>query len=140
MNKSNNSAWCEGAPRDRANSRRMMLWSIGWAVAILIAAAFGEMERFDGGSVAFIAAGLSAILGAGTVGAYRVFLKETDELRQKIELESLAVAFGVGVVGGMAYSQILRALDLGEPHLAYVIAAMLIVRSIGVGVGLRRYS
>jgi hypothetical protein len=140
MNKSNNSAWCEGAPRDRANGRRVMLWSIGWAVAMLIAAGALNMERLDGGSVAFIAAGLSAILGAGTVGAYRVFLRETDELRQKIELESLAVAFGVGVVGGMAYSQILRALDLGEPHLAYVIAAMLIVRSIGVGVGLRRYA
>jgi hypothetical protein len=140
MNESNNSAWCEGAPRDRANSRRVMLWSIGWAVAMLIAAGALGIDRFDGGTIAFVAAGLSIILGAGTVGAYRVFLKETDELRQKIEMESLAVAFGVGVVGGMAYSQIMRALDLGEPNLAYVIAAMLIVRSIVVGAGIRRYS
>ncbi len=140
MNESKNSAWCEGAPRDRANGRRVMLWSIGWAVTMLMASAALTMERFDGGSVAFVAAGLSFILGVGTVGAYRIFLRETDELRQKIEMESLAVAFGVGVVGGMAYSQIMGALNLGEPNLAYVIAAMLIVRSIGVGVGIRRYA
>lgn len=140
MNDNNNSGWCEGAPRDRANGRVVMIWSIGWAATMLIASAAISFDRFGDNSVAFTAAALSLVFGVGTVGAFRRFLKQTDELRQKIELEALAVALGVGVVGGMAYSQFTRVLDLGEPHLAYVIAAMLIVRSIGVAVGLRRYS
>ncbi len=140
MNDANTSDRCEGAPHDRANGRRVLLWSLGWAATMLMSSAALSIDWFSDGSVAFIAAGISVVFGAGTVGAFRQFLRQTDELRQKIELEALAVALGVGVVGGMAYSQITRALDLGEPHLAYVIAAMLIVRSIGVAVGLRRYS
>ncbi len=140
MNDSKSPTRCAGAPRDRANGRRVMLWSIGWATTMLLASAAISFDQFGDGTVAFIAAGVSLIFGAGTVGAYRQFLNETDELRQKVELEALAVAFGFGVVGGMAYAQISRALGLGDPRLAIVIAGMLIVHAIGVAVGMRRYA
>ena len=134
---------CAGAPQDKANGRRVMLWSIAWAGSMLIASALVAFEGFGGlnGRIwAISAAVISTLLGLATVGAYRRLLRETDELRQKIELEALAVALGVGVVGGMGYSLLCPPLGLGEPRIAFVIAAMLIAHAVGVIVGRRHYA
>ena len=45
----------------------------------------------------------NSLFGIATVLAYRRFLQETNELRRKIEVEALALAFGVGLVGGLSY-------------------------------------
>ena len=140
MNESNKSSWCEVTPKDRANGQRVTRWSIAWAAAMLIASAVISNDWVGGKIVPTLAAGISTLLGIATVNAYRHFLRETDELRQKIEMEALAAALGVGIVGGMAYSQFTRSLDLGEPRLAIVVAAMLIAHSAGVVIGRRRYA
>ena len=140
MNDNTSSSWCESTPRDRANSRRLMLWSLGWAATMLFASAAAAGEGLGGRPVALIAASISAMIGVVTMMAYRQFLRETDELRQKIELEALATALGVGVVGGLAYSQFTRSLGTGEPRLAVVIAAMLVTHALAVVVGRRRFA
>ena len=43
------------------------------------------------------------------VVAYRRYLGETDELRRKIEVDALALAFGVGLVGAFSYVLLERA-------------------------------
>jgi len=140
MNNTDTSSWCETTPKDRANGQRVMRWSLAWAAMMLSASAVSSFNWFDGRIAGLIGAVLSAILGVFTIRAYRYFLKETDELRQKIELEALGIALGVGVVGGTAYMQVANSLDMGEPRLSIVIAAMLVTYSIAVGVGRRRYA
>ena len=142
MDEAKNPVWgsCEGPPRDRANGRRVMFWSIGWAASMLFSSAAVSFDWFGGGAESLIAAGISTLIGLGTVGAYRRFLSETDELRQRIELEALALAFGVGIVGGLAYSQVSQSLDWGEPRFAFVMSAMLFVYCAGVILGRRRYA
>lgn len=140
MNDNATPLWCEATPRDRANGRRLTFWALGWAATMLFASAAVVNEGLGGRSVALIAASVSAMIGIVTMMAYRRFLNETDELRQKIELEALATAVGVGVVGGLAYSQFTRSLDLGEPRLAVVIAAMLVTHALAVVVGRRRFA
>ncbi len=146
MNNMMNSHCYGGTPRDRANSRRVMLWSVAWAGSMLIASAVllvDESRGFvgiPGQTWGVIAASISTLLGVATLGAYRRLLREADELRQKIELDALAIAVGVGVVGGLGCSMTTRSLGLGEPNLAIVIAAMLISYAIGVVIGHRRFA
>ncbi len=140
MNNTETSSWCETTPKDRANGQRVMRWSLAWAAMMLSASAASSFNWFDGRIAGLVGAVLSAILGVFTVRAYRYFLKETDELRQKIELEALGIALGVGVVGGTAYMQVANSLDKGEPRLSIVIAGMLVTYSITVGIGRRRYA
>ncbi len=140
MNNIETSSWCETTPKDRANGHRVMRWSLAWAAMMLTASAASSFNWFDGRIAGLVGAVLSALLGVFTVRAYRHFLKETDELRQKIELEALGIALGVGVVGGTTYMQVANSLDSGEPRLSVVIAGMMVAYSIAVGVGRRRYA
>ena len=140
MNTIETSSWCDTTPKDRANSRRVMRWSIAWAAMMLISSAASSFNWLDGRIAGLVGALFSAILGVFTVRAYRYFLKETDELRQKIELEALGIALGIGLVGGLTYMQVMNSLDIGEPRLSFVLAGMLVTYSINVRIGRRRYA
>jgi ABC-type tungstate transport system substrate-binding protein len=92
------------------------------------------------GVPATLAALVAGALGAGTALAYLRFLRQADELRRKIELEALALAYGTGIVGGLTYWTLGLAGVVGEADLFYVLAAMLLVHPIAVFVGQRRYA
>jgi predicted transcriptional regulator len=72
------------------------------------------------GAVTFAAVTGSAVLGIATVLAYRRFLEGTDELRRKIEVEALAMAFGVGMVSGLSYWLLTIGGAVSERGFAYV--------------------
>jgi hypothetical protein len=90
---------------------------------------------------AIVAAALfTSLLGAGTVLAYRRFLREADELRRKIEIEALALAFGVGVFGEATHFLLLASGAVSAHSSAYVLAGMVFTYSAAALVQRRRYS
>jgi hypothetical protein len=64
--------------------------------------------------VAWFIAFVPSVFGIGAVLAYMKFLCMADELMQKIQLEGLAVGFGVGLIFGLGYQVVEKA---GAPHL-----------------------
>jgi hypothetical protein len=82
----------------------------------------------------------STAFGLGMGLAYRRFLREADELLRKIELEALALAVGVGVVGGFAYTTLARAGIVAEADVLVLVVAMVLTYGIAVIVGQRRYA
>jgi ABC-type tungstate transport system substrate-binding protein len=133
-------AVCHATPRDLRNSRRILYWLIAWMATWLGANLAVSYDILDQGLPATLAASVSLGLGIGCVFAYRRFLREADELRRKIELDALAVAFGVGVVGGLSYWLFGRAGAVGEVDLLMVFVAMMVTYSFSVFVGQVRYS
>lgn len=128
--------------RNCRNQRRVVLWSLVWMsswVAVTLALTSGWLAS---GAPGIVAAVVSSSLGIGTVLAYRRFLKEADEVQRRIELEALAMAFGVGVVGGFAYWLLERsgAVPIAKTDLLYVLAGMCLTYSAGVLLGKRRYA
>jgi hypothetical protein len=128
--------------RNRRNQRRVLLWSLVWMsswVAVTWALTSGWLAS---GTPGIVAAIVSSSLGIGTALAYRRFLNEADEVQRKIELEALALAFGVGVVGGMAYWLLERggAVPVDKTDLLYVLAVTFLTYSVGVLLGKRRYA
>src|SRR5690606_13514993 len=92
-----------GTERDRRNQRRVTIWGLAWSASfagVYLALTGGWLAT---GAPALIAVALSLALGLGTAVAYRRSLLEADELRRKIELDAMALAFGVGLVGGATY-------------------------------------
>ncbi|HKI03432.1 MAG TPA: hypothetical protein VKK31_15750 [Thermoanaerobaculia bacterium] len=131
--------YCSGPQRDRRNQMRILLWSIFWALSFLAVSLQIKKEWFP---FAVTLAGVigNSLFGIATILAYRRFLQETDELRRKIEVESLAPAFGVGMVGGLAYWLLVVSGAAPAIGFAFVFALMLISHSVGVLIGRRRYS
>jgi hypothetical protein len=127
------------ASRRGPQHRRVTLWAFVWALSY-VAAALGIKKEWwpQGVSVAVVVA--SALLGVATILAYRRFLQEADELRRKIELEALAIAFGAGAVGGLTYWLLVASGAAPAADFVFVLVAMVVIHPVGVLIGCRRYS
>lgn len=130
---------CSVPERDRHNQRRIVLWSLAWALSFVAVTLVIKKEWLPFGLTIAGVIG-TAIIGVATVLAYRRFLVETDELRRKIEVEALAFAFGVGFIGGHSYWLLVVKGAVPATGFIYVLAAMVLTYSAGVLMGLRKYS
>ena len=131
-----------GTPRDRQNMRRVRLWMCAWGLSFVGITAAVRFEWIPTGPIAITATLVCTIFGVVALFAYRRFLREADELRRKIEIEALALAFGAGMVGGMALWLLQRAgaTLVAEADILSVIFIMALANGIGNFLGHRRYS
>jgi hypothetical protein len=130
---------CSGPQRDRRNQWRIMLWTFLWA-ASFVAVTLGIKRGWlpFGGALAGVIA--TSLLGVATVLAYRRFLNETDELRRKIEVEALALAFGIGAFGGLSYWLLELSGAVPATGFVWIFLVMIVAHPVAVLIGLRRYS
>ena len=126
-------------PRDTRNQLRVILWSFVWALSFVAITLIVKKAWWPFGLT--LAGGLgTSLFGIATMLAYRRFLHETDELRRKIEVEALSLAFGVGVVGGMTYWLLAVMGAVPAMDFIYVFLMMIFAHPVGVFLGRRRYS
>ena len=129
---------CHSTERDRRNQRRVIAWSLAWTVCWVTGALAIDNGWWDAGAAGVAAAVLSALFGVALLLAYRRFLSQADELRRKIEVEALAVAFGVGLVGGIAYWLLGESGIVADAEILHVLVLMILTHSVGILVGFRR--
>lgn len=99
--KNQNENW---ATLNRKNTVWLAYWTIAWTASMALAA-FGPKYLWAGNTALTILAILLNLgLGLGMILANIRHLKGLDELQQKIQLEAMGIALGVGVVGGLSYS------------------------------------
>lgn len=137
----NLSSWrrCELTPRDRRNQQRLLIWFFVWMVSWVAANIAIKEGWASAGASAIAVAIFPTLLGVATMLAYWKFLREADELQRKIQLEGLAIGFGIGIVGALTIhvlgrAGILTAIDLGD-----VASLMMVAYAIAVVIGARRY-
>jgi hypothetical protein len=130
---------CSTPQGDRRNQWRIRLWSLIWAISFMAVTLVITMKWLPFGMLLAGVAG-NAIFGIATVLAYRRFLNETDELRRKIEIDALAFAFGAGAFGGLTYWLLVVMGAAPGTGFVYVFSAMILIHSVGVLMGLRKYS
>ncbi len=82
----------------------MAFWTFAWTASMALATFGPKYIWAENTAFTVIAILLNAGLGAGMILANIRHLKGLDELHQRIQLEAMAVALGVGVVGGLSYS------------------------------------
>ena len=122
------------------NTRKLGLWTLAWLVTMAVSV-FGPQLIWDSATLlTALAIGANVLVGFGMIIANKQHLRGLDELQQKIQLEAMALALGVGLVVGLAYSTAditnLIAVDAEISHLVMVIG---LTYGVGVFVGRRKY-
>ena len=124
--------------RDRRNSRIVNYWAFSW-MAVWVGATFLIKGELVTGEATLMALALAPnILGVATVRAYIRFLREAEELQRKVQLDALAVGFGVGMVAIVGL-ELLGDIGFFEAGPSDALMFMIMAYSLGVMLGWRRY-
>jgi hypothetical protein len=107
---------------DQRNMVRYNAWLGAWMLLWVAVRFAGEgWAPAREGVLAWALIAATILPGVATLRAYVRFVREADELLRKIQLEALALAFGVGAVFMMAWRLVERAggpaLDVNDPLL-----------------------
>ena len=91
---------------ERKNLKHLAFWTWGWALTLAIPA-FGPKFLWDYNAIISILAILvNTSIGVGMILMNRKYANGLDEMHRKIFMEAMALALGVGVVGGLSYSML----------------------------------
>ena len=125
-------------PRDAHNYRVFSAWLVG-AMVVFSAATILLKGSFIPGALGWALTAITTLLMIAAMRSYMLFLRQADELLRKVHLDSLAFAFGAGMVVMMAYRLCER---LGAPKLDVNDAALVMMLTwiAGQFIGSRRYA
>ncbi|MEB2774055.1 hypothetical protein SYJ56_01985 [Algoriphagus sp. D3-2-R+10] len=125
---------------ERQNLRHLAYWTGGWALTMALPA-FGPKFLWDYNSnISLLFILINTFVGVGMIMMNRKYINGLDEMHRKIMMDAMAIALGVGVVGGMSYSM----LDIANvisfnAEIALLVALMGVTYSISSIVGSIRY-
>lgn len=106
---------CSGTKADRRNQYVFVAWCFVWALVFLGSSWTLKSDYPLSAPLEWIVALVPNAFGIGAVLAYMTFLRNADELIQKIQMEGLAFGFGIGLIFGLGYQLLEKA---GAPRLA----------------------
>lgn len=129
--------------RDRRVNRstvQLAIWTFVW-VATLALASFGPRFIWDyNPTVSWITIVVNVLAGLVWIIAHFNYLRQVDDLQRKIMLEAIAIALGVGLVGGFAVA---AAKNIGlisfDSEIAIVSVVMGVVYLVATAIGTVRY-
>ncbi|MEM8814611.1 MAG: hypothetical protein AAGE85_02230 [Pseudomonadota bacterium] len=121
------------------NTKNLRIWTGVWLVSLALAN-FGPKFLWDHHSLLSLSSiVVNVALGIGMIVANGRLLNGLDEMQRQIQIEAMAVALGVGLVFGLAYSTLdvvnLISFDAEISHLVMLVAVVFMVT---VALGLRR--
>jgi hypothetical protein len=114
-------------------------WTGAWVVTLAIAT-FGPAFLWESTGLTFGALLINVAAGAGMIVANKDHLMVLDEMQRKIQLEAMALALGVALVFGLAYSTAdVAELIPFDAEIGHVVFAVCAAYALGLFFGHRRY-
>lgn len=126
--------------RNIKNTAHLGFWTVAWVLTLALAT-FGAKFAWDfNATFTLLAVAANLFMGAGMILANKRHLKGLDELQQKIQLEAMALALGVTLVGGLGYSvlDITNVISF-DAEISHVIFLTSFTYMAGIFFGYRRY-
>ena len=128
------------AASTRHNTIRLAWWTAAWVVTMAIAVFGSQFVWKEIPSLSLAAIVLNLLVGVGMILANRRHLKGLDELQQKIQLEAMALALGVGLIGGLAYSNLdVTNLIAFDAEISHLVILMALTYMAGIAAATRKY-
>ncbi len=127
-----------GTLQDKRNSRRFTLWCLAWALAYVGAHWTLKADLELGTALLWLLVSTPIMLMIAAVFSYMHFLRNADELQQKIQIQGLAMGFGTAVVFVTGY-QLLEAAGASEMQTDHLLMVMMFSWVAGQLHGLWRY-
>ncbi|MDE2705173.1 MAG: hypothetical protein OXI35_08895 [Gemmatimonadota bacterium] len=121
------------------NTIRFLCWSFAWSMTMVLADKAILYEWHSSALISAIAIVLNAGIGIGMILSYLRHLKSMDELQRKIQLDALAIAMGVALVGSFSYSLMVTAKFITDVEVSDIILLMTFTFVVSVTVGHVRY-
>jgi hypothetical protein len=125
--------------RARQNTVRLGAWTAAW-VGTLAVAVFGPTFLWSSKTLSLVAILVNLVVGAFMLIANKRHLDGLDELQRKIQVEAMALALGVGLIAGLAYStaDIINLIAF-DAEISYLVILVSVVYLLGILLGRRRY-
>ena len=126
--------------RTRSNVIRLFYWNGAWAAATALMA-LGPKFLWNKALVfTLLAVGLDVAVGVGMILANKNYLAELDELQRKVQLDSMGITLGVGLIAGVPIS-IMDSYHMLPFHadIAYLLILMTLTFAVSNLYGTRRY-
>ena len=135
--KTGSTDWAANTAR---NTKRLGYWTAAWVVTMAVAN-FGPRFIWQlNDSLTMIAILINLAIGFGMILANKRHLKGLDEMHQKIQLEAMAPSLGVGLVVGLAYSNLdVTNIIPFDAEISHLVILMSLTYLAGVVIGLRRF-
>ena len=126
--------------RTRANVIRIFRWNGAWGAATLLMA-FGPKFLWNKAlGFTLLAVGLDVAVGVGMILANKKYIAELDELQRRVQLNSMGITLGVGLIAGVPIS-VMDSYHMIPFHadIAYLLILMTLTFSISNLYGTWRY-
>ena len=122
------------------NTLQLGYWTAAWVLTMALAN-FGPRFIWQlNETLTIIAILLNLALGFGMILANKRHLKGLDEMHQKIQLEAMALSLGIGLVVGLAYSNLdVTNIIAADAEISHLVILMGLTYLFGVFNGLRKY-
>lgn len=126
--------------QNKRNTKTLAAWTIAWTLSMALAT-FGPLLIWHGErTLTLVGILLNFAIVIGMIWANKKYLQGQDELQQKIQFEAMALALGVGVVGGLSYS-LLDITDVipVDAEISFLVMAISITYLVAIAIGRKRY-
>ncbi|HEY3835516.1 MAG TPA: hypothetical protein VGL72_03050 [Bryobacteraceae bacterium] len=126
--------------RTRTNVIRLFCWTGAWGAATALMA-LGPRFLWNKALVfTLLAVGLDVAVGVGMILANKRYIAELDELQRKVQLDSMGVTLGAGLIAGVPLS-VMDAYHLIPFHadIGYLLILMSLTFAVSNLFGTRRY-
>lgn len=126
--------------RTRTNVIRLFRWNGAWAAATLLMALGPKFLWNKVWGCTLMAVGLDVAVGVGMILANKKYIADLDELQRKVQLNSMGITLGVGLIAGVPLS-VMDAYHVIPFHadIAYLLILMTVTFAISNLYGTRRY-
>ena len=131
------SAWQKKASKTTAV---LGFWTLAWVLTMALAT-FGPKFLWNSNELlTTIGILLNLVIGFGMIMANKRHLQSLDEMQQKVQLEAMALALGVAIVVGLAYSNLDVANIIGQDaEISHLVLLIGFTYLAAIFLGLRRY-
>ena len=135
--KTNSNDWAANSVR---NTVLLGYWTGAWVLTMALAN-FGPRFIWDFNEpLTILAILINLAIGFGMIWANKKHLRGLDEMHQKIQLEAMALSLGVGLVAGLAYSNLdVTNIIATDAEISHLVILMGLTYLLGVITGLRKY-
>ncbi len=126
--------------KNNSNTISLRNWTGAWVITMAITA-FAPKFIWDFNTTLTIIAVLTNLaIGFGMLRANKRYLRDLDEMQQKILLNAMALTLGVGLVVGLSY-ELLEDIKLisFQPEIGHLVILMCLTNLAGIVAGRRKY-
>ena len=122
------------------NTVHLGYWTGAWVLTMALAKFGPEYIWQSNKWLTALAILVNLVIGYGMIMANKRHLKGLDEMQQKIQLEAMALSLGVGLVAGLAYSNLdVANLIPFNADISHVIILMALTYLAGMYIGIRKF-